>query len=204
MTWGGAGYKTRPLTYSIKRSKNMKKVITTAAVAALALAFFAAKAEAQPLKIGYIDMQRALNEVDEGKKAKAKLKKDFDEKQQTLDKKQEELKRLKDDLDKQALLMKEDQKRERMGELQQKFMELQALYGKLQKELTESEMKLTKEIFDKMEAIINAIAQAESLTIVFEKSEARILYAPSSMDYTNDLVRKYNAKFGSPAAGTKK
>jgi outer membrane protein len=178
----------------------MKKVITTAAVAALALVLCAAKAEAQPLKIGYIDMQRALNEVDEGKKAKAKLKKDFDEKQQTLDRKQDELKKLKDDLDKQALLMKEDQKRERMGELQQKFMELQALYGKLQKELTESEMKLTKEIFDKMEAIINGIAQAESLTIVFEKSESRILYAPSSMDYTNDLIRKYNAKFGSPAA----
>ena len=185
----------------------MRKILATTACALAVVALTAGKADAEQ-KFGFIDMQRALNEVEEGKKAKAKLKKDFDEKQQMLDQKQDELKRLKDDLDKQALVIKEDAKRERMGELQQKFIELQTIYGKLQKELSEKELGLTKEIFDKMESIINEIAQKEGLTMIFEKNESRILYAPSSMDFTNDLIRKYNAKYGggAPAGdnGTKK
>ena len=33
---------------------------------------------AEDIKLGYVDMQRALNETDDGRKAKEKLKKDFD------------------------------------------------------------------------------------------------------------------------------
>lgn len=178
----------------------MKKILVTAVCALAVVALTAAKANADQ-KFGFIDMQRALNEVEEGKKAKAKLKKDFDEKQTMLDQKQDELKRLKDDLDKQALVIKEDAKRERMGELQQKFIELQTIYGKLQKELSEKELGLTKEIFDKMESIIAEIAQKEGLSIIFEKNESRILFAPPSMDFTNDLIRKYNTKFGGGSGG---
>jgi len=173
----------------------MKKALIVAACAFAVLALVAAKAEAE-MKIGYIDMQRALNEVEEGKTAKAKLKKDFDEKQVTLDAKQDELKRLKDDLDKQQLILREDQKRERVGELQQKFSELQNLYMKLQKELQEREMKLTGEIFGKMEPIIREIATKEGLTMMLEKNEGRILFALPSLDYTNDLIRKYNVRPG--------
>ena len=32
---------------------------------------------AEDFKLGYVDMQRALNETDDGRKAKEKLKKDF-------------------------------------------------------------------------------------------------------------------------------
>jgi len=181
----------------------MKKAMIFAGTAVFFLSLFAVKAEAQQIKLGYIDMQKALNEVNEGKNAKAKLKRDFDDKQATLDKKQDELKRLKDDLDKQSLILKEDQKRERMAELQQKFIELQTLYQKLQKELSEREMTITKEIFEKMESIIAKIAEDEKLTMVFEKSEGRILYAPSSMDFTNELIRKYNSRYSGAPAGKK-
>jgi outer membrane protein len=53
-------------------------------------------------KVAYVDLQRALEETEDGKKAKAKLKSDFDRKQKELDDKQEELKKMKDALDKKA------------------------------------------------------------------------------------------------------
>jgi len=205
LTLHPSGYRRFAGVLNAKRKENleMKKAMIFAGTAVIFLSLFAMKAEAQQIKLGYIDMQKALNEVNEGKNAKAKLKRDFDDKQTTLDKKQDELKRLKDDLDKQSLILKEDQKRERMAELQQKFIELQTLYQKLQKELSEREMTITKEIFEKMEAIIAKIAEEEKLTMVFEKSEGRILYAPPSMDFTNDLIRKYNAKFSGTSTGKK-
>ena len=36
---------------------------------------------AEDMKLGYVDMQRALNETEDGRKAKEKLKKDFEQKQ---------------------------------------------------------------------------------------------------------------------------
>ena len=44
-------------------------------------------------KFAYVDMQRALDQIDEGKAIKAELKGEFDRKQAELDKKQEELKK---------------------------------------------------------------------------------------------------------------
>jgi outer membrane protein len=45
-----------------------------------------------------------------------------------------------------------------------------------------------------MEGVIADIATAEGLTFVFDRS-AGLVYAPTSLDLTNELVRKYNVKY---------
>ena len=152
-------------------------------------------ADSSKVKIGYVDMQRVLNEVEDGARAKEKLKKEYNEKQAQLDKKQEELKKKKEDYDKQAAVLKEEAKRQKQQELQQDFIELQQLYAKLQKELSENELGLTKEIFDKAQAIIVEIAQKEGFTLILDKAEGRILYAPPSMDIINEVIRRYNERY---------
>lgn len=169
-----------------------------AIVASLLLLASAASAE---VKIGYVDLQRALNEVEEGKNAKAKLKKEFDGRQGTLDVKQDELKKMKTEFDKQALVLAEDKKRAKQEELQQKFFELQGLYAKLQKELSGQEQELTQAIFQKMGAIISEIAERDGFTLVLEKNDGGVLYAPPASDLTNELIRRYNDKYKSGAPG---
>jgi outer membrane protein len=165
-----------------------------AAALALLLPLAPARAEADT-KLGYVDLQRALNEVDEGKAAKAQLKRDFDEKQKRLDKEQEELKRLKSDFDKQAVVMSDQAKKDKQQELDRKFVEVQGLFVQLQKELSEREREVTRGIFDKMGSIIREIAEADGFTMVFEKTDAGLLFAPVSLDLTNELIRKYNGRF---------
>ncbi len=147
------------------------------------------------LKIGYVDLQKALNNVDEGKTAKAQLKKDFDLKQKKLDEAQEDFKRLKADFDKQAVVMSDQVRRDKQGELDRKFSEVQGLFVQLQKELSEREREMTRGIFDKMGGIIREIADAEGFTMVFEKNDAGLLYAPPSLDITDQLVRRYNTRY---------
>jgi hypothetical protein len=57
-------------------------------VAALLLGAIAPKLYAQTTRIAVVDLQRALNETEDGRRAKAKLKKLFKRRQQTLDKRQ--------------------------------------------------------------------------------------------------------------------
>ncbi len=148
------------------------------------------------IKIAYVDLQRALEETDEGKHAKAKLKADFDKKQKELDQRQEALKKKKADIDKQAAILKPEAMAQKQQELQQEVIQLQETFMRLQKDLQEKEATETGRIFKKMKGVIAQIAQAEGVTFVLEANTG-ILYAPPSMDLTNELIRKYNAS--SPA-----
>jgi outer membrane protein len=151
----------------------------------------AARADKTELKIAYVDLQRALEETDEGKKAKEKLKADFEKKQKELDARQEELKKMKADLDKQAAVLKPDALQSKTAELQQKLGQLQETYMRLQKDLQEKEASETGRIFKKMQGVIGDIAKSEGVTYVLEKNSG-ILYAPPSLDLTNELIRKFN------------
>ncbi|HEX9401210.1 MAG TPA: OmpH family outer membrane protein [Anaeromyxobacter sp.] len=173
----------------------MSTSLTKALVLALALAPALARAET---KLGTVDLQRALNEVEEGKAAKALLKRDFDEKQKQLDLKKAEFDKLQADLEKQAVVMSDTAKKDRAADLDRRARELQGLFVQLQKDLSERERDATKGIFDRMANIVREIAEADGVTMVFEKG-AGVVYAPPSLDLTNELIRKYNARH--PAGG---
>ncbi|HET9551597.1 MAG TPA: OmpH family outer membrane protein [Anaeromyxobacteraceae bacterium] len=177
----------------------MRPTVRVLAALALAAALAPAAARAE-LKLGYVDLQRALNEVDEGKAAKAQLKKDFDEKQKQLDLKTDEVKKLQADFDKQAMVMSAEAKATKGAELDRKKMEVQEFYIKLQQDLSGREREVTRGIFDKMQAIAREIAEADGFTMIFERSDAGLVYAPASLDITNELIRKFNARY----AGAKK
>jgi outer membrane protein len=171
------------------------------AVLALALALSPAAALAQQ-KIGYVDLQRALNEVDEGKAARALLKKDFEGKQKQLDAKKGEFDKLQADFEKQAVVMSEQARKEKGADLERRARELQALFVNLQKDLSTREQEATRGIFDRMATIVREIAEADGFTMVLEKGSGGIVYAPPSLDLTNELIRKYNARH--PAGGAPK
>ncbi|HEY3445628.1 MAG TPA: OmpH family outer membrane protein [Myxococcales bacterium] len=178
----------------------MPRNLTLALVATLTLVGTAARAEA---KFAYVDMQRALGEIEEGKAAKAKLKSQFDAKQKELDGKQEELKRENANLESMARegVLKDDKLREKRSDLEKKLMEVTQYWQAAQKALSEEERRLTQDIFSKMSVIIRGIAEGDGFTFVFDKNESGLLFAPDSLDITNELVRKYNAKYGMGSAG---
>ena len=167
-------------------------------VAVALLAAPAVFAQAAP-KIGVVDLQRALNEVEEGAKAKAALKKEFDEKQKALDARQNELKAMKDELDARGNLMKPEAKQERVAELQKKLLEVQQLYFQMQQELTKKEADATSDIFKKMGTIMTTMGQQEGYDLIVEKSA--VLYSKNHLDLTNELIRRYNDAYGKKSGG---
>jgi len=164
---------------------------------ALATLLLAAPAAAET-KIGYVDFQRALNEVDEGRVAQGTLKKDFEEKQKQLDKDKTDLDRMQAEFEKQAAVLSEEARRDRAIEIQKRMAEAQGKLLGFQKDLADRERVATRAIFDKMVAITREISDAEGFTLVFEKNDSGLVVAPSSLDLTNELVRKYNARHKGP------
>ncbi len=160
----------------------------------LAVLGVASSGAAADVKVGYVDMAKALNEVDDGKTAKAKLKSDFDEKQKKLDALQNDLKAKKDDFDKKSGMMKPEVKAEKQEELQRKFMELQQTYMQLQKELMDKESQLTNEIAGKLRSIIAKIGDRDGYNMILDIGES-VLYYKRHQDVTDQVVQEYNRQY---------
>jgi len=159
------------------------------ALAALIPLTFSAAAHAQS-KIGYVNFQKALAELDEAKAARTRLEGVKEQKQKDLDKAQDQLKKDKDTFDKQAPTMAEAARNEKAEALQKRFIDLQQNFEKGRAELAQKENEEFQPIVTKMRGIITSIAQKEGFTMVFDAGG--IAYAPDSLDLTAQLVRTYN------------
>jgi len=165
--------------------------------AALTLISAAAHAE---FKAAYVDIQRAVQEVEEGKVAKARLQSMADTKQKAFEKEQNAIKAELEAYQKQKAMMDDKLAAAKEGELQKKMFEFQQKAEKLRLELADSERKELGTIFPKLEELLGQIAQREGLTMVFDRSSSGLAWAPASLDLTNELIRMYNGKY-KPAGG---
>jgi len=178
----------------------MKK--TLIALVALAALFTApiAKAADQPksagpegMKFGTVDFNRALNETEEGKAAKNTLQAEFKERQQKLDIVQNELKKMKEDLDKQRLILSQDALKAKEDEYRNKFMELQQKLGTFKQEMAQKEGSLTAGLLEKLRDLVKDIGAKENYTMILEKSQDVVLYAPTVNDLTDRIIQLCNS-----------
>ncbi len=167
-------------------------------VAALLLSTWAPRIYAQ-VHIAVVDLQRALNETEDGRRAKARLKRLFKQRQQELDKAQGELKSLKEEFDEQSDTLSAEARQERLDQIQKQFVELQSTYVEYQRELAEKEAEMTQEIIARMETILRRIGQEEGYTLILERNEGGVVFVPSNLDLTDVVIQRYNAGEGRDA-----
>lgn len=174
----------------------MRRLVFTVCLLAASAAF-------ADLKVGYVDLQRALMEVGEGQQAKNLLKSEIDKKKGEFEREQKKLREDGMVLDRQASAMSEEVRVQKMKELQQRLMQISEKGQKLQVEFVEKERVELKKIFDKMDPIVAGIAKREGLAMVFEKTDSGLVFAEQGLDVTNELVRTYNEKYPVKAAAPK-
>ncbi|MCB9591194.1 MAG: OmpH family outer membrane protein [Sandaracinaceae bacterium] len=170
-------------------------------VAALLLSVIAPKLYAQATRIAVVDLQRALNETEDGRTAKRRLKALFNRRQQALDKRQTELKALKTEIEAQQKVLSREALQKRVEEYQKAFVELQSTYVEYQRELAAKEAQLTREIIARMERILRRIGQAEGYALIVERNEGGVVWVPSNLDVTDLVIQRYNAGEGREASG---
>jgi outer membrane protein len=186
-------------------------MIRTVLLGTVFLSLFARPLRAEDVKLATVDLRRALAETEEGRKARATLKKDFDKKQKELDEQQEEVKKAIEDLNKKRTLLPAETVRQKEAELQERVGKVQQTYMRHQQDLAGKEEEATKPIVERLQRIIAKIATAENLTMVFDQN-AGVVYAKPHLDITNEVIRRFNAgeekgasaKPAKPAADAKK
>jgi outer membrane protein len=178
----------------IEMEDTMRKIVLMV-IAGLFLLFVAISpvlaAEAS-LKIGLVDLFKAVNESEQGKKAKSELESMIKGKQETLEEKGKTIEKLKAELDKQAGVLSAEAKKSKEDEMERLTREYQRTVADSQSEVRKKEGELTGRIVKELKEVVAVIAQEDKYTIIMENAEGLILFADKGLDITDKVIKKFD------------
>ncbi len=185
--------------------QTMKKMIQTrltraAVVVLVALALMLSRGAfaAEEIKIGMVNFQQAINDVEHGKKAKAALKSEFDQKQKKLNVQQDELKKLQEEAEKQKSVLSQEALLAKQKTFNDKLGELQKNMASYRDDLVAKEGRMTSQILENLKTVVGEIGQKEGYTLIVETSQNAVLFAKVKEDLTSRVVSSYNQRFTGP------
>lgn len=141
-------------------------------------------------KIGFVDMQKAIQATSAGKKAKTELETEFNKKKKDLEKKEADLKKMGEDLERKKSVLSEEVLGKKQAEFQDEMMKYRDVVGKSQVEIQKKERELTAPILDKMRKTIAKIAKDKSYSLILENSQM-VLFATPDADLTDEVVKTF-------------
>jgi outer membrane protein len=155
---------------------------------------FTASVYAEEIKLGYVDLQRALNDSEAGKSAKEKFKAEVDKAEQSLEKRKTEVEKLKDELEKKGLLLNVDQRDALERDYRDKLGEFERVYKNSQQELQIRDRQLTGRIIEDLREVVQQIGEQGSYTVILEGNNSVVLYGSKAIDLTDSVIKAYNQK----------
>src|SRR3989338_2978813 len=141
------------------------KGLTVVALATLALGWPAAASAQKEVRIATVDMQRALQTVKDGMKARSELESAFNKKKGELQKEEAELKQMHEELKKQSMVLSEKAMVKKQSEMQERVMKFQEKTARSQAEIQQKEQELTAPIIDRLRKLIGKAAQDKGYTM---------------------------------------
>lgn len=171
-------------------TKHRARLATMGAAVILALA--APKIYAQ-VRIGVVDIRRAVAETAEGRAASDAIKARFDARQAELNRRTRELENLKRRIEHPAPGTPPQRLQALAQRYQRQVMELQQLGQQYTAELQAIEAELTKQIYGKMQPIVRQIGQTENYQLIVD--EQVVHFAPSNLNLTDQVIQQYNQRY---------
>ncbi|MDH4027301.1 MAG: OmpH family outer membrane protein [Nitrospirota bacterium] len=165
----------------------MKKILFTIVSVLIALNAYAAD-----MKIGYVDLNKALNTSETGKKAVKVLEDMVRAKQKFIDQKGDDIKKLDEELSKQSSVLNPETLKEKQEERDRLMRDYQRMVKDSQDEIQKKQTGLMQDIIKEMRQVVHELGKKEGYSLILERSESGILYIPDNLDLTDKLIQQFN------------
>lgn len=170
-----------------------KQVITAFLLAAVIVPGWAISLLAQDVKIGYIDSIKIFAEYGETQEAERLYRQEVEQWTAQKQRMEQEIVKLRDELQAQSLMLSEEKKAEKKLELDRKMAE----YEQFMEETFGDEglaarrnQELTQPIVEKINRILEDFGKEQGYTIIFDVANANIVYADKALDLTDAVLAK--------------
>jgi outer membrane protein len=157
-------------------------------------------AQAQNQKIATINMQQALAETADGKKAVADLRSKFGPKDQDFQRRSQELQATQEKLRKTQNTISEEAKAKLEGDIASMTRNLQRDSDDAKADMEAEEQKMVQDLGGKIMQVINKYAADNQYAMVFDVSGQpnNIMFASAAVDITRDIIALYDKSAPSP------
>jgi outer membrane protein len=171
---------------------DMKRLLGSIFIIAAVFLFQHNALAAEASKIGVLNIQRCINESNEGKRISASLQKEIETMQQKYDKAQKELAELQKEIEKQNLMLSLDAKENKQKEYTKKNRELTYLNEDLSEEASKAETNAKQRVLQVLDVIIKNIAKQDSYDLIIEASSSGVLFSSNTLDITDQVIKELN------------
>lgn len=169
----------------------MKKNIYVIAVFTLLLFFMSNSAFADE-KIGFVNIREVFSNSNTGKKAEEEFKALAEKKSAPLKSMENELRKMKDDLEKQGSMMSDSTRRSKEAAFQKKSNDFQLMAQKINEELHKKDKEMTQKVIPEIFKIVRTIAEKGKYTLVLDTSTMVVPYFNKENDITSKVLDEFN------------
>lgn len=142
-------------------------------------------------KVGYVDVQKAVQLTSAGKAAKATLDGEFQKRKVSLDKKKAEIEKMGQELEKKKTALSQDVLAKKQTEIQQEMMKFQKTVGENQVEIQKKQEALVAPILAKMQKAVETVAKEKGYAMIIDKKEQNVLFSVAEADLTDAVVKAF-------------
>ena len=143
-------------------------------------------------KVGVIDMQRLLDETNAGKKVRDNLAEFAKNRQALVSLEEKELRRMEEDLIKQASVLSPAAKREREEQFRRRMQDYQQKVAELNREVQEKQRDVLEGFRGKAELVVAKVAKRLGLQVVVDKSKGgSTIYHEESLDISGQVIEEF-------------
>lgn len=145
-------------------------------------------------KLGVVDLQRVLLESEKGKTAKQTIGKKVAELDGKLKAERDALKKMKDDIEAQSPMLKEDARAKKMRDYEDRVTRFKRMAKDGQTTVQNQDAELTRSILKDVFKVVERVGEKQGYTLILEKSESRIMFADDAINITEIVIKEYNAQ----------
>ena len=167
--------------------------ISICAAALLSLFAFTTVCSAAPeLRVGYVDIQRALAASEAGKSAQKKYEDEVKRLQTNLDGLKSGFEKAQKDYVKQKESLNDKARSEKEEDLVSKKKDLERTFQDSQESLRRKNAQLVSGLVEKLKKVVDEYGKQQGFTVILEKGAQSVLYADSRIDITDSIVEKFD------------
>ena len=143
-------------------------------------------------RIGFINIQEIIQNSNTGKKAAEEFKKLLDKKQANIKDMENEVKKMKDELDKQGAILTAGARSDKEAAYQRKLRDYQILVDDTNKELQKRDQEYSQKMIPDILKAVRAIAEKEKYTMILDIGTMPMPYHDKANDISKKVIEEFN------------
>lgn len=156
-------------------------------VVAVCLSVFCGSVSAET-RVGFVDRQRVIEEAPQAVKARKRIEKDFEKRDQELQRLTRQLQATQSLFDRNSMAMAEAERRDKERELTELTRELQRKQREYREDLSLRQSEEMTMIFEQINKAIKQIADAEKYDLILQEA----VYFNQRIDITDKVIKTLN------------